>query len=310
MTSHEILASTIEAGGLEFGLLRAGDDGPLALCLHGFPDSAWSWHQLLPALADAGYRAVAPFLRGYAPTAIPADGLYQPGAIAADAIALHDALGGDGDAVLIGHDWGALAAYSAVGHAPERWSKVVVAAVPPPATVAQAFFSYDQLRRSWYMFFFQSPLAEMAVAMEDLAFIDRLWQDWSPGFDGSEHARRAKDAMRDPQHLAAALGYYRATLGAGARDPELDQIEAAGSLPLTIPALYLHGADDGCMGAELIDDGVLTSLPAAGSALHVVEGAGHFLHLERPDLVNELILGFLGRAQTLKIDPGPSDGST
>jgi pimeloyl-ACP methyl ester carboxylesterase len=253
---------------------------------------------------------VAPFLRGYAPTAVPADGLYQPGAIASDAIALHEVLGGDSDAVLIGHDWGALATYAAAGHAPERWNKVVAASVPPPATVAQAFFSYDQLRLSWYMFFFQSPLAEMAVAMDDLAFIDRLWADWSPAFDGAEFSGHAKDAMRDPANLAAALGYYRATIGAGPRDGDLDSLEAAGSRPLTMPALYLHGADDGCMGAGLIDEGVLDSLPAAGSAFRIVEGTGHFLHLERPDVVNGLIMDFLAGSETLKITPGPSDGST
>ena len=169
----DIVESTVEANGLSFGVLSMGD-GPLALCLHGFPDSAWTWQHLLPELAAAGFRAVAPFLRGYAPTSVPADGLYQSGAVAADAIALHDALGGGDDAVLIGHDWGALATYAAAGHAPERWRRVVAASVPPPATVAQAFFSYDQLRRSWYMFFFQSPLADMAVPMDDLAFIDRL----------------------------------------------------------------------------------------------------------------------------------------
>jgi pimeloyl-ACP methyl ester carboxylesterase len=290
----QISEGTIEANGLHIGLLTAGpEDGPLALCLHGFPDSAWTWRHLLPALADAGYHAVAPFLRGYAPTEVPADGCYQSGAIAADANALHEALGASDDAVLIGHDWGALAAYAAAGHAPERWRQVVVASVPPPATVAQAFFSYDQLQRSWYMFFFQSPLADMAVPMDDLAFIDRLWQDWSPGFDGAADAARAKDAMREPANLAAALGYYRATLGAGPRHPDYDQIEAAGALPLTMPTLYLHGADDGCMGAELIDDGVLTSLPNPGSRIEVVDGAGHFLHLERPDEVGRLILGFL-----------------
>jgi len=291
--SHpDIVASTVEANGLSFGILSMGE-GPLALCLHGFPDSAWTWRHLLPELAAAGYRAVAPFLRGYAPTAIPDDGLYQPGAIAADAIALHEALGGDERAVLIGHDWGALASYSAAGHAPERWSRVVVAAVPPPSTVASAFFSYDQLQRSWYMFFFQSPLADLAVPMDDLAFIDRLWQDWSPGYDGATDAAHAKVAMRDPANLAAAIGYYRATLGAGARSPQFDAIEAAGALPLTMPTLYLHGRTDGCMGADLIDDGVLTSLPAAGSRYEVVEGAGHFLQLEQPDVVNRLIIGFL-----------------
>jgi pimeloyl-ACP methyl ester carboxylesterase len=287
-----IVESTVEANGLEFGILSAGE-GPLALCLHGFPDSAWGWQHLLPDLAAAGYRAVAPFLRGYAPTSIPADGLYQSGAVASDALALHEALGGDDDAVIIGHDWGALATYAAVGHAPERWARAVVASVPPPATVAQAFFSYDQLQRSWYMFFFQSPLSDMAVPMDDLAFIDRLWQDWSPGFDGSEHAERAKACLRDPANLAAALGYYRATLGAGARAPEHDAIEASGAAPLTVPTLYLHGADDGCMGAELIDDGVLASLAGEGSRFEIVPEAGHFLQLEQPEVVNRLILDFL-----------------
>ncbi|GAA3956400.1 hypothetical protein GCM10023085_43700 [Actinomadura viridis] len=93
---------TITANGLEFGYLSAGPaDGPLALCLHGFPDSAYSWRHLLPELAAAGYHAVAPFMRGYAPTAVPADGAYQSGALAADANALHEALGGAADAVLI-----------------------------------------------------------------------------------------------------------------------------------------------------------------------------------------------------------------
>jgi pimeloyl-ACP methyl ester carboxylesterase len=288
-----ITEGQVEANGLTFATLSQGE-GPLALCLHGFPDSAWTWRHLLPELAAAGYRGVAPFLRGYAPTTIPDDGLYQSGAIAADANALHDALGGDGDAVIIGHDWGALATYGAAGHAPDRWSKVVVAAVPPPATVAGAFFSYDQLRRSWYMFFFQSALADLAVPLDDLAFLDRLWADWSPAYvDSSEDLAHVKDCLRDPANLAAALGYYRATLGTGARSPEYDAIEAAGAAPLTQPALYLHGATDGCMGAELIDDSVRASLPADGSRVEIVADAGHFLQLERPEVVNRLVVDFL-----------------
>lgn len=282
----------VEANGLDVGYLSVGD-GPLALCLHGFPDSAWTWRHLLPELAAAGFRAVAPFLRGYAPTAIPADGCYQSGAVAADAIALHDALDGDGDAVLIGHDWGALAAYGAAGSAPERWRRVVTAAVPPPATVANSFFSYDQLQRSWYMFFFQSPLAELAVPADDLAFLDRLWADWSPGFDASAELPAVKDALRDPAHLAAALGYYRATLGTGARRPEFDAIEAAGAAPLPMPVLYLHGADDGCMGADLVDDTTRAALPHSDSQIEIVPGTGHFLQLERPEVVNAHIVDFL-----------------
>jgi pimeloyl-ACP methyl ester carboxylesterase len=122
----------VDANGIEFAVLEAGS-GPLALCLHGFPDSAHTWRHLLPRLASAGFRAVAPFMRGYAPTVIAADGCYRLGALVADAVALHDALGGDDRAVLIGHDWGAEAAYGAAAFAPDRWRRLVTVAVPPLA---------------------------------------------------------------------------------------------------------------------------------------------------------------------------------
>lgn len=283
----------IDIDGTGFSYLEAGS-GPLALCLHGFPDSAWTWRHLLPELAAAGYRAVAPFLRGYAPTDVPADGLYQPGAIARDTNALHDALGGGEDAVLIGHDWGALATYVAATAEPDRWRRVVAAAVPPQSAIAEAFFSYDQLRRSWYMFFFQSPLADMAVPLDDLSFIDRLWADWSPGYDAAEDLDHVKDCLRDPANLTAALSYYRATIGTGSRDPELDAVEASAAAgPPSQPTLYLHGVDDGCMGIELADKAAAI-LTSTGSRMERVDGTGHFLHLEAPDRVNRLILDFLG----------------
>jgi pimeloyl-ACP methyl ester carboxylesterase len=127
-----VRARMVAANGLEFGLLEAGE-GPLVLCLHGFPDSAHTWRHLLPALAEAGFHAVAPFLRGYAPTAVPDDACYSIGALVADAVALHQALDGDGQAVLIGHDWGAEAAYGAAAFAPDRWRRVVTLGVPPLA---------------------------------------------------------------------------------------------------------------------------------------------------------------------------------
>ena len=95
-----VRARRVEANALEFGLLEVGS-GPLALCLHGFPDSAHTRRHLLPALAKAGFHAVAPFPRGYAPTAVPDDARYGVGPLVADAVALHQALDGDGDAVLI-----------------------------------------------------------------------------------------------------------------------------------------------------------------------------------------------------------------
>ncbi|MGH9019388.1 MAG: alpha/beta fold hydrolase, partial [Acidimicrobiales bacterium] len=186
-------ARMVKANDVEFSYLEAGrSDGPLALCLHGFPDSAHTWRHLLPALSDAGYHAVAPWMRGYAPTQIPADGRYQTGALAADACALHDVLGGTGDAVLIGHDWGAAAVTGAAVMAPDRWRRVVTIAVPPLGAMATSFLSYAQLKRSFYIFVFQTPLAETAASIDDHAFLDGLWADWSPGYDGSWDVARVK----------------------------------------------------------------------------------------------------------------------
>ena len=93
--------------------------------------------------------------------------------------------------------------------------------------MADGFFPFDQLRRSWYVFFFQTPLAEYAVSMEDFAFIDRLWADWSPGFDGSWDAARVKEALASPESLSAAIGYYRAMFADPPDDPEAAAAQAA-----------------------------------------------------------------------------------
>jgi pimeloyl-ACP methyl ester carboxylesterase len=286
-----ITEQRVTANDLEFGYLEAGS-GPLALCLHGFPDSAWTWRHLLPALADAGFRAVAPFMRGYAPTAVPADGRYQTAALGLDACALHETLGGDADAVIIGHDWGAMATYVAANHEPDRWKRVVTMAVPPAGAVAGGFMTYQQLKKSWYMFFFQHGLSDVVVGMGDLAFIDGLWADWSPGYDGSDDLPHVKDCLRDPANLAAALGYYRATLGGVGVDPALDAVQNAGSTITTQPTLYLHGRSDGCMGIE-VAEAARAFLTSEGSRMEVVDDAGHFLHVERPDVVNQLVVDFV-----------------
>jgi pimeloyl-ACP methyl ester carboxylesterase len=283
---------TVTANGIAFTYLSDGPaDGPLALCLHGFPDTAHTWRHLLPRLAQAGYHAVAPFLRGYAPSSVPADGRYDTGTLALDACALHEALGGTADAVIIGHDWGATATYAAASLAPERWRRAVAGAVAPLASMAERFFTYDQLRRSWYVFFFQTPFAEMAVAQDDFAFIDRLWADWSPGHDGSWDAAQVKKALASPESLAAAIGYYRAMFAGPPDDPAVAAAHAAGGAGTPQPTLYLHGADDGCMGVDVI--GPVADFLGPGSEVVVVEDAGHFFHLERPDFVNDLVVDFV-----------------
>jgi len=281
----------VTANGLKFSALAEGPaGGPLALCLHGFPDTAHTWRHLLPELARAGFRAVAPWMRGYAPTGVPGSPSYGVGALVADATALHEALGGDGRAVLVGHDWGAIAAYPAASFAPERWSRVVTMAVPPPAAMGATFFRYEQLKRSFYVFLFHTPLAEAAVAADDFAFIDGLWRDWSPGYDAGADTARVKEALRAPENLAAAIGYYRATLGALPPDPAYADEAAAPTSPPQ-PTLYLHGERDGCLGVESARGAADALSP--GSRAEIVSGVGHFLHLERPDLVDPMIVEWL-----------------
>jgi pimeloyl-ACP methyl ester carboxylesterase len=284
--------TTIVANDVAFACLSDGpENGPLALCLHGFPDTAHTWRYLLPELASAGFHAVAPFLRGYAPTAVPADGRYQVGALVRDVNALHEACGGGADAVVIGHDWGALAAYGAVAHQPERWRRAVTAAVPPTGSIGMNLLTYAQLQRSWYMFFFLSPLAEVALPLDDYSYLAHLWRDWSPGYDASWDVARVKESIGDPERIAAAIGYYRAMSDPTRQAPELADEQAAALAPTPKPTLYLHGRDDGCM--LLASIGSPLDFLAAGSEMEIVDGAGHFLHLEQPDLVNRRILGFL-----------------
>jgi pimeloyl-ACP methyl ester carboxylesterase len=279
------------ANGVDFVALTCGD-GPLALCLHGFPDSAYTWRHLLPRLADEGYRAVAPFMRGYAPTSLAVDGRYQSGVLAQDANALHEVLGGDAAAVIIGHDWGATGTWGAAVSEPERWRRVVGMAVPPGGAVGMSFLgNLAQLKRSWYMFFFQHGLADFVVANNDHAYIDMLWADWSPGFDAAQDLKHVKACLADPANLAAALGYYRATLGDGFKDPAIEDLQnATHGLP-TQPSLYLHGADDGCIGAEVAESARADA--PDNITIETLAGCGHFLQLERPDIVNARIVEFL-----------------
>jgi pimeloyl-ACP methyl ester carboxylesterase len=282
----------VTANGVDFAYLHAGD-GPLVLCLHGFPDTAWGWQRLADDLVAGGYRVVAPFMRGYAPTAVPADGRYQSGVLAADANALHEALGGDERAVLVGHDWGALAAYGAGAVAPDRWRRAVIASIPPAQVMLPLLMSYDVLKHNfWYQFVFCNPLADLAVASNDLEFIDRLWADWSPGYDGSADVARAKESLRDPANLSAALGYYRQTLGGLNQDPTLADVQAATLQPPPQPTLYLHGTNDGC--APCPERSTLEAVfSVEGSHVELVDDAGHFLQYEQPARVNAAIIEFL-----------------
>lgn len=289
----------VQANGVRFATLEAGD-GPLVLCLHGFPDHARSFRHQLPVLAANGFRAVAPFLRGYAPSDIPADGRYQSAVLAQDAIAIIDALGYE-QAVVFGHDWGALAAYGAAILAPQRVARLVTAAVPHGPSLLAAFMtSYDQQRRSWYMFFFQHPMAEAAVAHDDCRFIERLWRDWSPGWVcPPEEMDAVKATFRAPGVISAALAYYRAALDPANQDPTLADTQARITTdPVDVPALYFHGAQDACLDVGLVEG--MKALFPKGLRSVIVSNAGHFVHQEQPEVVNRALLAFLDGPDRLR----------
>ena len=155
--------------------------------------------------------------------------------------------------------------------------------VPPLALDERLFADPAQRERFAYLFLLKTPDAQDVVAADDMAFIDRLWRDWSPGYDATEDLRHAKACLRAPHHLAAAIDYYRAD------EPGLDP---AGNAALvrtpTQPTLYLHGDRDGSLDVRLVRDAEDHLAP--GSRMEVVEGAGHFLHLERPAAVNRRIV--------------------
>ena len=179
------------------------------------------------------------------PTAVPADGCLSLGALIADANGLHNALDADEQAVLIGCDWGAEAAYGAAAFALDRWRRLVTLAIPPLSMDAKLFTDFDQLRRFFYMYLFTQPIAEELVAADEMAFLDRLSEKWSPGYDAAEDLALVKDCLRERANLSAAIGYYRAALGAPAESCssfEAEQRALAEAPPQ--PTLYLHGARD------------------------------------------------------------------
>ena len=288
----EFKTGSVRAGELTFHYLEAGS-GPLVLCLHGFPDHARSFRFQLPALAKAGFRAVAPYLRGYAPTGVPPNGRYQMAELAKDAVVLVEALSPNEPAFIFGHDWGAAATYGAAHIAPRRIRKIATAAVPHGPQVLQAIVtSYPQMRRSWYMFMFQMLTAETAVSFNDFEFLDRLWADWSPGWTlASEEMAALKDTFGKPGVLEAALAYYRHMFNPAFQAPELTDLQSKMmSEAISVPCLYVHGERDGCIGAETMA-GMEAGFPK-GLKKVLVADAGHFVHQEKPERVNEELIAF------------------
>lgn len=292
MTSSPNLV--LHNGPLSFSAYERGE-GPLVLCLHGFPDTARSWRHQLEPLAAAGYRVVAPNLRGYEPSSMPEDGDVFLVRLAEDVAGWIDELGAD-KAHIIGHDWGASVAFAATQFAPEKVRSLTMMSVPQPARFQQiGMKDFGQMRRSWYMAFFQlAALSNYVVERNGFAFIERLWRKWSPGWDFPvEELRDVQKALAQPGVKQAALGYYRALTNT--KHPSASQTQSLMAKPIAVPTLGLAGATDGCIGADIFAACMLAEDFPAGMEVHIEPGAGHFLHQEKPETINPLLIDWLGR---------------
>lgn len=298
----DVTAPAVRLSALTWGGGGSADSAgaaPIALCLHGFPDTAHGFRAVAPHLVAAGYRVVAPFMRGYAPSSLPSDGAYHLGALMDDALRVYAAAGPTDADVVIGHDWGAIAATGLAAMPDTAFRAAVVMSVPPAAALlgrgmppaGLAILLPGQLLRSWYISYFQIPFAPERSGSW---IVPLLWRRWSPGYSGAQAAedlRHVRDAIGAPERWRAALGPYRATIRNYRPPARYAELHRWWTEPPRVPTLYLHGARDGCMTAEFTPF-VRDVLPA-GSDVAVVDRAGHFLQLEQPAEVARRIVDFL-----------------
>jgi pimeloyl-ACP methyl ester carboxylesterase len=289
---------SVSANGTRFHVASAGD-GPLVLLLHGFPEFWWTWRHQLGALAAAGYRAVAADLRGYGGSDKPPRG-YDLITAAADAAGLIRALG-EANAVVIGHDWGGLAAWTLASYFPKSIRRLAVVSAAHPLRMRAAVLSSPfgsgaplrlRARRNGYPLAFQLPLfPERQLVRDGASLVESLLSSWSAtGWPDPDTARVYRRAMRIPSVAHSALEYHRWFVRSALRPDGFRYAHQMRS-PAIAPTLHLHGALDTCVPPQMARGaGRYVDAPYRW---RVFDGAGHFPHEERPEHFNAALLGWL-----------------
>lgn len=271
-------------------------DGRLAILLHGWPDDPRTWDGVLPALHAAGWRTLAPYLRGFGPTTF-ADGAPHSGdleALGQDVIDLMDAMGLS-RAVLVGHDWGARAAYVAAHLAPERVEACIAISVGWGTNTAAQPMPLPQVQAYWYHWLFATPYGAEVLRRDVRAFIRHVWSIWAPDHPLGDAAFEATAPSFDnPAFADVTIHSYSVRWGNAPPDPAYDRIRAAQANDMTIrvPTLMLHGGADPVSSASTSDG--KENLFAARYERRVMDGLNHFPPREDPDAVASHILSFLG----------------
>jgi pimeloyl-ACP methyl ester carboxylesterase len=280
--------------GLRMHYVEKGE-GPLVVLLHGFPEMWWSWRYQIPALVEAGYRVVAPDLRGYNET--EAKGPYDVNTLRDDVVALLDHLRAE-KAIIVAHDWGGGVAWHLASTRQSRVEKLVVMNCPHPVVFSRALVSKpSQLRRSWYMFFFQLPfLPERMMtsgngggavrALRGLA-VDKT------NFNAEEMAPFA-EAITKPGRASAMIGWYRAAIRSGIRAGRKGPKELQTYEKIVVPTMLLWGMADTALGYEDVVPGTERYVPAI--EVQTIPNCGHFVQQEQPREVNRRLLEFLKRS--------------
>jgi pimeloyl-ACP methyl ester carboxylesterase len=283
---------TVEANGLRFAVDEVGEGDHLALCLHGFPESRFSWRYQLPLLAEMGYRAWAPDLRGYGETEPKPKEVaaYAVDRLMEDVAALIDASGAK-KVTLIAHDWGAGVAWSFAANQIRPLERLVIMNLPHPAAMAASVAKGNlrQLGRSWYMFFFQLPgLPEATMTANDARAIRQAFHGMAVDkthFTPDVLDRYAKDAQR-PGAITGMINWYRAAFRAGSR--------MRGPWPkIEIPTLIVWGEADAALGVELLEG---TDQYVSDLTIKRLPGVSHWVQQEAPDKVNAILKAWLPAA--------------
>jgi epoxide hydrolase 4 len=286
VTPPGIAERWVDAGEVDLRILEAGE-GETVLLLHGFPQSAEAWLRQLPALAAAGYHAVAPDLRGYGGSGRPRGvSSYALSRLVADAVGLLDALGVR-EAAVVGHDWGGVVAWALAARHPERVRRLVVVNAPHPARFRQLLRTPDQLRRSWYALFFQLPfLPELLLRRRDFAAIRGVFRRGARSRDvfSRDEVEAFVAALRPPGALTAALNYYRAM----GRDALLRR--RGGGSRVEVPTLLAWGERDAHLSPRNAE-GLERWVPRL--RVHRFPRATHWVPAEEAPELNTLILDFL-----------------
>ena len=273
MSNHRI-----EVNGVQFRVVEDGR-GPAVLLLHGFPDSSRLWRHQIPALVAAGYRTIAPDLRGFGESDKPGEiEAYALPLLLGDVIGVMDKLNAD-RARVVAHDWGAAIGWMLAGMYPDRVERFAALSVGHLNSFANA--GIEQREKSWYMLLFQfRGVAEEALSRNDW----RLFREWTRAHPEAE--QWIADLSR-PGALTAALNWYRANAAP----------EALFSEPQPFPAIPAP-----TLGVWSSADAYLTEQQMLGSGEHVtgpwryerIEGASHWLQLDQPERLNRLLIDFLG----------------